>query len=102
MGTPALSAETERRVALLFAPANQETVRAVLRDECGHNLPCLPTDETGMDRILFAVLKLSEGDPKKLRDAVRLAKTDWRDLLVAAGFADDIHAHKSWFPPRSH
>lgn len=30
--------------------------------------------------------------------AIALANLDWRDLLVAAGFADDIHAHARWRP----
>ena len=36
---------------------------------------------------------------EKLHRAVKLAKTDWRDLLVAAGFADSVHAHKHWGTP---
>ena len=32
----------------------------------------------------------------KLYDAIALAQTDWRDLLVAAGFGDDVQAHKDW------
>jgi hypothetical protein len=39
---------------------------------------------------------LSEGSLGKLCAAVKLAKTDWRDLLVAAGFADSVDAHKNW------
>jgi hypothetical protein len=35
-----------------------------------------------------AALQLSGGDRAKLDAAIQLAKTDWRDLLVAAGFAD--------------
>jgi hypothetical protein len=31
---------------------------------------------------------------EKLVGAVKLAKSDWRDLLVAAGFADSVEAHK--------
>jgi len=33
---------------------------------------------------------------EKLRAAVKLANADWRDLLVAAGFADSVDAHKHW------
>jgi len=51
-----------------------------------------------MDRIRFAALKLSKGDLERLQEAVRLAKIDWRDLLVAAGFANDINIHQSWLP----
>ena len=32
----------------------------------------------------------------KLRAAVKLANADWRDLLVAASFADSVDAHKPW------
>jgi hypothetical protein len=102
MGTPPLSPATEQRIALLFAPASQEIARTLLRKECGNNLPfCAKQDEIAMERIRFAALKLSGGSLEKLRDAIRLAKIDWRDLLVAAGFADDIHAHTRWLPSRS-
>ena len=30
--------------------------------------------------------------------AIALAHLDWRDLLVEAGFADDVNAHLSWHP----
>jgi hypothetical protein len=100
MGTPEVSPEAETRIALLFSPAEREKVRTILRDECGNNLPLLGhLDQVAIDRFRFAALKLSNSDLGKLRDAVRLAKTDWRDLLVAACFADDINAHKFWLPP---
>jgi len=38
----------------------------------------------------------SNGDIKKLKTAAKLAKTDWRDLLVNAGFAEDVNAHNIW------
>ena len=100
--TPPLSPGTEQRIALLFAPASQEIVRTILRKECGDNLPfCGKADEIAMERIRFAALKLSDGSLEKLRNAVQLAKIDWRDLLVAAGFANDIHAHNRWLPALS-
>ena len=34
----------------------------------------------------------------ELQKAIELAKTDWRDLLMSAGFGEDIHAHERWFP----
>jgi hypothetical protein len=101
-GTPELSAETERRLALLFALPHQEFARKILLDECGNNLPFLgKLDAAAMDRFRFAALKLSCGNPDRLLDAVGLAKTDWRDLLVAAGFAERIDAHISWLPDRT-
>ncbi len=48
-----------------------------------------------MERIRFSVLKLfsQKGDSIDWFELVRL---DWRDLLMAAGFGDDIHAHEKW------
>ncbi|MGP1273386.1 MAG: hypothetical protein ACTS22_08620 [Phycisphaerales bacterium] len=52
------------------------------------------------DRIFAALLKCSRGELDLLAQAIDLCNTDWRDLLVAAGFADDIHAHEAWDPKR--
>jgi hypothetical protein len=52
------------------------------------------------ERILFAILKLSGGNMAKLEKAISLAKVDWRDLLVASGFADDAQAHYLWLADR--
>ena len=99
---PALSPETERRVAALFAEKTRSEVRALLVNECGNNLPfCQDLDEFRLERIRFAALKLSGGDPQKLKRAIRMAKRDWRDLLMAAGFAHDVTAHERWLPVKS-
>ena len=99
VGTPPLSQPTEYRIILLFAPADQEMVRTILRDECGNNLPLYPNStEQEVERIRFAVLKLSAGRVDKLQRAVLAAKTDWRDVLLWAGFANNPTAHKSWTP----
>lgn len=99
VGAPPLSLPTEERIALLFARADQEMVRTILREECGNNLPLYPnSDEQEVERIRFAVLKLSAGSVDKLQKVVLAAKTDWRDVLLWAGFANDPSAHKSWLP----
>jgi hypothetical protein len=94
-----VSLETGRRIALLFPPEEHDLVRMVLVEECGNNLPFLDKlDDVQLERFRFAVLKLSEGNLVKFDRAIALAKVDWRDLLVAAGFADDPQAHKYWLP----
>jgi len=97
-----LSLEAERRIDTLFPHDQREQVRILLKEECGDNLPLLPKgrDEAYYDRFRFAALKLSGGDMERLQKAVELANLDWRDLLVAAGFANDTKAHQSWFPDR--
>jgi hypothetical protein len=48
-----------------------------------------------IERIRFAVLKLSAGDPSALQRAIDLGKIDWRDVLVAAGFDNDVTGYNS-------
>ena len=99
---PPLTVETDRRIVLLFPPEQWEIVRSLLVEECGNNLPfCENSTDLAMDRCRFAVLKLSNGNLDKLRSALLLAKQDWRDLLVAAGFAERLEAHRSWLPARA-
>jgi hypothetical protein len=89
-----LTTGTRQRITILF-PNDIELVSSLLTDECGRNL----TEYSELlERIRFAVLKLSHGDLKALQQAIDLAKLDWRDALVAAGFGDDIRAHESWWP----
>lgn len=81
-----------------MGPARQ-TAAELLVVECGVNLPLWRgTDPQGLERIRFAALKLSNGDLGELRRAVEIAKVDWRDVLVAAGFGHDPRAHERWFP----
>jgi hypothetical protein len=94
-----LSPETQRRVNLLFRPEEQNIVATLLINECGNNLPFIEElDEYELERFRFAALKLSDGNLDKLREAIELAKTDWRDLLMAAGFANDSAEHNRWLP----
>ena len=97
LGKP--DAELDKRIALLFPPEQHEEVRTLLMEECGNNLP-FQKDATPEDlkRFRFAALKLSDGTLDALHRAVRLAQRDWRDLLVAAGFATDVYAHERWTP----
>ena len=46
-----------------------------------------------LERLRYAALKLSGGRLDALREAVELARIDWRDLLMGAGFGYDVHAH---------
>ena len=103
MDTPPLSAEVEKRVELLFHETERGLVQSLLIAECGNNLPGLDgLSFEAMDRFRLAVLKLSEGELSKLDKALWLAKTDWRDLLMVAGFGETLTAHESWMPRKVH
>src|SRR4051812_20607108 len=95
-----LSPETHRRLELLFAPGDRPEAAELLVNECGTNLPFLDkSDMFQLERFRFAALKLSEGKLEKLWQAVDLAQQDWRDLLMAAGFGEDVTEHERWSPP---
>jgi hypothetical protein len=92
-----LSETSHAVVDRLFPAGDCELVRSLLREECGDNLPLVHgTRPEDFDRFRLAALKLSEGDLAKLDYAVKVAKVDWRDLLVAAGFANSPTEHIRW------
>lgn len=91
-----LSAHTEARLQQLFAGECLDEARQLLEEGCGEGVAGWRS--VGLDRLRAAVLKLSDGSIAKLVDAIAVAQTDFRDALVAAGFADDTDAHERWWP----
>ena len=84
---------------LLFAASHRGVATKLLVSECGNNLPFMEAaSASALDRFRLAALKLSSGTVKGLRSAIALAKSDWRDLLMAAGFGHDVNAHRKWLP----
>ncbi|MBX3736439.1 MAG: hypothetical protein KF715_07120 [Candidatus Didemnitutus sp.] len=73
--TPRARTEAET----LFAPEVAATVCAELATV---DLPLIANNG---ERVHLAVLKLSRGDLVAFRRHLALARTDWRDTLVAAG-----------------
>jgi len=57
-----------------------------LPEEAGYGEDCLRSE-----RVRAAIVLLANGTLSGFREAVELAKTDWRDLLVAAELA-----HEDW------
>ena len=88
---------THEVIARLFHSSNVPAVERLLMDECGSHLPLYkPATPEGLERVRFAVLKLSNGNIDKLLETVSTAKRDWRDVLVWAGFGNNLNAHKEW------
>lgn len=99
MAGVALSDETRRRVEMLFPGDDVLTATELLVNDCGSNLPFLENESPkSLERFRFAALKLSKGRLDMLIEAVCLAQEDYRDLLMAAGFGEDVHAHEQWEP----
>jgi hypothetical protein len=83
----------------LFSADEANAARKLLEDHCADNLPfCDQYSPEQMDRIRIAALKVSQGNYEALEKAVKLAQTDWRDLLMAADFGHDTQAHTRWIP----
>lgn len=95
--TPRLSLQTLQLLEAIFDREDVAEASQWLEEECGNNLPfCKEDDEHKMERIRFAALKLSQGDLQKLLRAIELAQRDWRDVLVAADFGNQLDAHVVW------
>lgn len=91
-------------IARLFPSGEREEVTHILQNDCGADLvPPKSAPPEFFDRVECAALKLSEGRINKLEgridklyDAIALTQTNWRDLLVSAGFAECTQAYKDW------
>lgn len=76
-----LSPNTAKAVEKLFSDNNKEEVISLLTERCGNNLPNNENeDEYELEDLRFQVLMMSDGNIEKLREAVRMANEDWRDL----------------------
>lgn len=92
-----LSTNTKQLVYALCQSREALEICEILENECGTEaLPCEGWSPSQMERIRFSVLKLAKENIMSLDSAVALAKKDWRDLLVLAGFSTDVIAHEKW------
>ena len=96
-----LSPLEKSNVSALFESHDLMEAERMLVEDCCDELPLINGKPVLLERVRVAALKVSTGDLAKLRTAIELAQKDWRDLLVAAGFADDLRAHEQWVPRRS-
>lgn len=78
-------------------PERAAVIRQLLSDECSVTLPGIKPDWTQLiERIQAGVLRSTGWDPGLIAARIRLARVDWRDLLVAADFANSLSAHVAW------
>ena len=95
----ALSIRTEKLLEKIFPEEETRNIaKTRLIEECGNNIPdCKHSSPEQLERIRFSVLKLSGGDLTRLENAIELAKIDWRDLFMSAGFGKDVNEHNNWY-----
>jgi len=82
-GEPAVSIRLERYVRERFDPEKAGDVLlqlVALADSSGRSLP---------ERVQAAAVLVADGDYEAFGEALALARIDWRDLLVAAGLAEE-------------
>jgi len=91
--TPRLTA----KMAALFASEDLAFAEQWLLAEIDDDLPGgIPGSLILLERIRAAVLKCSGGSLDKLGRATSLARQDWRDVLMAADFGNNLDAHEAW------
>jgi hypothetical protein len=97
----ALTDRTLRLIERIPQPELRERLISRLEAECSReSLGCSDWQPEHMERLWFAILKLIGSKSERVDGAFALAKCDWRDLLVAAGFANDTDAHNKWWNGR--
>ena len=82
-------------IAALFSPDERTTIAEIIVEECNAERLHSSSPER-LERIQLAILKLSNGEVDRFLAAAELARLDWRDVLVAAGFGNDLNAHLEW------
>ena len=96
----ALTELTWESIRQLFPLEHHATAARLPEAECGNNLPFLEeADANTLERVQLADLERSDGTLEGLRQAVELAKVDWRDLLMAA-HDSDAPDRKAWWRVR--
>jgi hypothetical protein len=101
LGVVDLTDLTKQHVRALFADSEVVAAERWLSEECADNLPGVanPTPEV-LERLRFAALRFSGGRLDRLAEGIAQAKKDWRDLLMASGFAHNTRDHLRWQPRR--
>ena len=92
-----LSANVKAICAHYF-PTETEWATAQLQSYCEYIAGYISdmTTAESYERFCFAILKLGKTSKEKFLQAIELGKCDYRDLLVAAKFANSITVHHDW------
>lgn len=81
---PDISPQLRHRVEADF-PQHTDTVL----DRLQSLDPLVTQSGQNPERMFAAVVRLAQGRLDRLDHVVQLARSDWRDLLVGAGFGDE-------------
>ena len=93
-----LVSDKSKAIAEKHFPNESASVVTQLQDYCEYLSELIseePQPET-YERFCIAILKLANTSNEKLNQAIELGKTDYRDLLISAGFGNSITIHNDW------
>jgi hypothetical protein len=92
-----LSQKTKKVISHYF-PTEKEWAEAKLVAFCESLSEYLTecTTAESYERFCLAVLKIGKTSKEKFLGAIKLGKTDYRDLFVAAGFGNSTTIHNDW------
>ena len=91
-----LSSRTLRLIETVIPLGDRERIARRLREEASEIIPfCENRSPEGMERIRFSILRvIAEGEWGE-DEAFYWARTDWRDLFLAAGHGE-MGGHEAW------
>jgi hypothetical protein len=92
-----LTTDTKRVAEALFSSEDAERMKERLRTETADKsaFHAFNTAES-RERIWLAIIKMCKETLDPWDEWFDLAKSDWRDLLMAADFGRDTKAHVKW------
>lgn len=90
-----LNSKTRQHLETLFAPKDRDEAACLLETCSLGESKGTPKE---LERLRFAALRASGGRLDGLQMALETGKTDWRDLLMWAGFGSS--PHETWQPRR--
>ena len=88
-----LSAIVKRYIEQIFEESEHDKAKALLLE-----ITATDSGNQAANRCEIAALKVSDGTLAGLERAVKMYQLDFRDLLMCAGFGNNITAHETWTP----
>lgn len=89
-----------KKLIMACGPENsKEDLIMLLSEKASSNLPGVGTGSewiTLIDRIQLGILRRSNWEPEAIGKKIEEASTDFRDLLMGAGFGENLSAHIEW------
>jgi hypothetical protein len=94
-----LTDAVRQRIELLFRPQEQEQVARLLEEHCRYDVLYRNSPASEVERVRFAILKLSHGEVARIQMGIDAARQDFRDVLMWADFGEP-GMHLRWFPEK--